>query len=307
MHSDLHTPVLLEEVKSIFLEKNYIHPVVIDATLGLGGHAEMFCTNMHDGIFVGFDRDTENLARAQQHLESFSQIPRKIFIPESFELLRQSLENYGIDQIQSILYDLGVSSVHYDDAVRGFSIREDGPLDMRFDRRKGKTAEDLVMSLDVRELSKIFENYGEEKKAWFIANAISDTRKHTRIDSTKKLLDIISQSSFDKKSPIRVFQALRIAVNDEFSHIESSLNQALSLLSVGGIIMVITFHSVEDRLVKQLFARYLEDRVDDITGQIIEKAHFRKLTKKPIEPNEKEIEVNPRSRSAKLRIIERIY
>ena len=273
MHSELHTPVLFEEVQNIFLEKKFIQPTVVDATLWLWWHAEMLSKNMESGAFIGFDRDTENLARAKLHLEWISPKIHKNFIASSFENLERELTKIWIGWIDAILYDLWVSSVHYDDANRGFSLREDGPLDMRFDRTQGKTAEDLIMTLDVRELSHIFEEFWEEKKSWFIANAIVDIRKKVKIDTTKKLLDIIESSSFDKKSPIRVFQALRIAVNEEFVHIENSLLQALSLLKVRWIIMVITFHSLEDRLVKRLFAPYLEDSVDDFTWQIREKAH----------------------------------
>jgi 16S rRNA (cytosine1402-N4)-methyltransferase len=307
MHSELHTPVLLEAVETIFLDKKFQNPDVVDATLWLGWHAEMFCKNMEAGVFIWFDRDSENFARAEAHLDSISSHLTKKCIASSFENLQRELSRIGITGIDSILYDLWVSSVHYDDPLRGFSIRDDGPLDMRFDRTKGKTAEDLVMSLDVRELSKIFNDYGEEKKSWFIANAIVEARKTEKIDTTKKLLHIIETSSFDKKSPIRVFQALRIAVNEEFTHIENSLKQALSLLKVGWIIMVITFHSLEDRLVKQFFAPYLEDTIDDLTWQIREKSHFKKYSKKPIEPSDEEIQSNPRSRSAKLRVIERVY
>lgn len=307
MHSELHTPVLLEAVEQVLLEKKFHHPTLVDATLGLGWHAEMLLRNMDFGVFIGFDRDTENLVRAKSHLEWISESIDKKFIPSSFENLETELSYLWIVDIDMILYDLWVSSVHYDDPVRGFSIREDGPLDMRFDRTQGKTAEDLIMSLDVRELTRIFTAYGEEKKSWFIANAIVDARKIGKIDTTKKLLDIIDASSFDKKSPIRVFQALRIAVNEEFAHIENSLKQALSLLKVGWVILVITFHSLEDRLVKQLFAPYLDDTIDDLTWQIREKAHFKKYSKKPIEPSLEEIANNPRSRSAKLRVIERVY
>lgn len=200
-----------------------------------------------------------------------------------------------------------MSSVHYDEPERGFSLRSDGPLDMRFDTTRGKTAADLIATLDARSLARIFDLYGEEKKSWFIAQAIVRARDEKALLSTFDLLEIISASSFDKKSPIRVFQALRIAVNEEFDHIERSLHAALNHLNVGGKIAVITFHSLEDRLVKQLFAQYLGDTIDDITGQIREPAHFRKYTKKPIEPSPEEIATNPRSRSAKMRVLERVW
>ena len=176
---------------------------------------------------------------------------------------------------------------------------------MRFDRTHGKTAADLVMMLEDRELVRIFSLYGEEKKAWFIVNTIMKERKENTIDTTAKLLTLIANSSYDPKSPIRVFQALRIAVNEEFSHIEDSLPLALDLLSPGGLIAVITFHSLEDRLVKHTFEPFLSDVIDDITGQIRIRAKYKKYTKKPIEPTEEEIARNPRSRSAKLRVFEK--
>lgn len=177
---------------------------------------------------------------------------------------------------------------------------------MRFDRSTGRTASDLIHSLDVRELSRIFTLYGEEKKGWFIANAIAKARETKKIETTQELLDIIAASSFDKKSGIRVFQAIRIALNEEFAHIESSLRQAVEMLSLGGRIAVITFHSLEDRLVKNIFAEYLEDQIDEITGQIRVRSKYKKYTKKPIIPTDREIERNPRSRSAKMRVLERI-
>ncbi len=255
---------------------------------------------------IAFDRDSENIREAEAYIATLGITAKHIFIHASFASLREELEKIGIDHIDFILYDLGVSSVHYDIGDRGFSTRFDGPLDMRFDRTHGKTASDLVMTLEDRELVRIFSLYGEEKKAWFIVNAIVKERKENTIDTTAKLLTLIANSSYDPKSPIRVFQALRIAVNEEFSHIEDSLPLALDLLSPSGLIAVITFHSLEDRLVKHTFEPFLEDVIDDITGQIRIRAKYKKYTKKPIEPTEEEIARNPRSRSAKMRIIQKI-
>lgn len=177
---------------------------------------------------------------------------------------------------------------------------------MRFHRHTGKTAADLVMNLSEEALRKIFFDYADEKKSIFIARAIVEARKTEMIDTTQKLVNIINQASFDKKSPLRVFQALRIAVNDEFEHILKSLEQAVKCLRIGGQIAVITFHSLEDRLVKQFFTPLLQSEIDDITGQTVIPAKMKKITKKPIIPREEEIIHNPRSRSAKLRIYEKI-
>jgi 16S rRNA (cytosine1402-N4)-methyltransferase len=163
------------------------------------------------------------------------------------------------------------------------------------------------MRLSERELMHIFNRYADEKKALFIARAICEKRKIEKIDTTFKLLRIIEDASFDAKSAPRVFQALRIAVNDEFGHIERSLAQAMRRLKVGGKIAVITFHSIEDRLVKNIFSEYTHDVIDDFTGQTRIPASYYKYTKKPIEPTEQEIHENPRSRSAKMRVLEKIH
>lgn len=306
LFSSLHTPVLFGSVRDTFLALSPRPRVVVDATLWLWGHAGMLCDSMEGGTFIGFDRDAENLDRASVYLENRSPHINKKYVPQSFTSLRDELGKFDVTGIDFILYDLWVSSVHLDDSDRGFSLRFDGPLDMRFDRSHGKTASDIVMSLDAIELAQIFMLYGEEKKSWFVASEIVKVRKTKKIDTTFKLLEIIKSSSFDQKSPLRVFQALRIFVNDEFAHIEDSLAQALSLLRPGGVMMVITFHSLEDRLVKQLFAKYLKDEIDQVTGQIRERSQFAKYTKKPIIPTEEEIYINPRSRSAKLRVIQKI-
>lgn len=304
--STLHDPVLLESVMNIFTKSDTRKHIVIDATLGLGGHASEMCKTLEkEDIFIGFDRDGENLKKASEYIESFQKDIHPILIHSSFSHLREKLSEKHIEEIDFILYDLGVSSVHYDDAIRGFSLRNDGPLDMRFDRNEWKTAADLIHTLDVRELSKIFTLYGEEKKSWFIANAIVKARAEKKIETTFELIDIIEKSSFDKKSSLRVFQAIRIALNEEFTHIESSIEQAIELLSVGGKIAVITFHSLEDRLIKNIFAKYLEDTIDETTGQVQIRSKYRKYTKKPIIPSNQEIVNNPRSRSAKMRVLER--
>ncbi len=302
-----HEPVLIREIEDIFVnqtEKN----VVVDATLGLGGHSKMFISHMdQEWVLLGIDRDTDNLKIAQENLEMvLSPVWGILLVRESFSELEKILQKHNLSGIDFILYDLWVSSAHYDDGDRGFSVRFEAPLDMRFDRTSWKTAADLLREMGERELMKIFADYADEKKAFFIAKAIVEARKIEPISTTGQLLEIIEKASFDKKSPIRVFQALRIAVNEEFDHIGKSIDQAVRALHVGGKIAVITFHSIEDRFVKQHFLPYTTPTCDPITWQIIVWPVLRKVTKKPIEPTEQEVMSNPRSRSAKLRILEKI-
>jgi 16S rRNA (cytosine1402-N4)-methyltransferase len=301
-----HKSVLIEEVKSVLLTVTSPQ-LIIDATLGLGWHTAMMLSHLTgDARLLGFDRDQENLHDATENIAAAWISERFVPIHASFADIGQVLDDGWYSGVDFVLYDLGVSSPHYDDWVRGFSVRYDGPLDMRFDRTTGRTAEDLVMKMDERELMQIFWRYADEKKALFIARAICEKRKTEKIDTTFKLLKIIEDASFDAKSPPRVFQALRIAVNDEFGHIERSIETVMRRIRVGGKIAVITFHSIEDRLVKNLFSEYTQDVIDDFTGQTRISAPFRKYTKKPIEPTEEEIMENPRSRSAKMRVLEKI-
>lgn len=302
-----HEPVLIQEVEKLFIEQKNKN-CVIDATLGLGGHAKMLISHMDQGgCFIWIDRDRDNLEIAKANLsDPRVNAPKIHLVHNSFADLESIIGEISSQKIDFILYDLWVSSAHYDEWSRGFSVRHDAPLDMRFDRTTWKTAEDLIRELDARSLMHIFSDYSDEKKAFFIANAIVEARKNNPIRTTADLLKIVSESSFDKKSPIRVFQALRIAVNKEFEHIEKSLTSAVNCLDIWWKIAIITFHSIEDRLVKHFFDPFTEPVCDPITWQIVSKPILKKVIKKPIEPTEKEIQNNPRSRSAKLRILEKI-
>lgn len=282
--------------------------VVVDATLWLGWHAVMMISHMSIGsTFIGIDRDSDNLAMAQSYLADSANEVQRYLVHRSFADIDQILDSQTIDHIDFVLYDLGVSSAHYDDGDRWFSVRSDAPLDMRFDRTRGRTAADLIAELSEEQLREIFYRYADEKKSPFIARAIIESRKNKPILTTFDLVEIIRGSSYDPHSPKRVFQALRIAVNDEFVHVETSIKKAINRLSIWWIIAVITFHSIEDRIVKHIFDPYLEATIDDVTGQIITPAPLKKYSKKPIEPTEAEILANPRSRSARLRAFQKMY
>jgi len=229
-----------------------------------------------------------------------------LFAHSSFAHLHSILQERGFDHIDGILYDLGVSSVHYDEGDRGFSTRFDGPLDMRFDRTDEITAAHILATYDERELFRIFRDYADEPKAIFIARAIVESRRLHPLTTTAELKALIEKSSFDPKSTIRVFQALRIEVNQELEAVGNSLHAAVELLAPQGRICVITFHSIEDRLVKNLFKTYETPETHEITGAITKPASLHKVHKKPIEPSPEEQKDNPRSRSSKLRVLEKI-
>lgn len=255
-------------------------------------------------MLIGIDRDSDNLAIAR------SKIPYSScdfhLVHSSFSDIDTILDEKWIETIDFILYDLGVSSAHYDDGERGFSIRYDAPLDMRFDRTSGRTARDLVMTASEYDLRDLMFRFADEKKSVHIARAIVEARKTKSINTTFELLEIIKWSSYDKDSPKRVFQALRIAINSEFEHIEISIAKAIAKLAIGGQIAIISFHSIEDRIVKNLVMPYLTGTIDEYTGQTIVPARLTKYNKKLILPTELEIDHNPRSRSAKLRVLTRI-
>lgn len=309
---DWHIPVLYNEmIYGLNIAKNKQN-IVVDATLWLGWHAIWVIEQLNENdIFIWFDADIDNLEQAKINIINhfWDVITNKniklFFIYSNFSLLGEKLKDIGINEISHIYYDFWVNSVHYDNATKWFSFRFDGPLDLRFDKNSWITASYVVNNYSEEELRNIFYKFWEEKKTPFIAREIINVRKEKKIASTFDLLEIIEKSSFDPKSKTRIFQALRIEVNNEFRVIKESLNQAINLLQKDWIIACITFHSLEDKLTKKIFLEFSEDEIDDYTWHIKNKWKAKKLTKKPIIPTPEEILNNPRSRSAKLRIIQK--
>jgi len=261
---------------------------VIDGTVGLGGHAALILSaTSPDGELVAFDRDDRNLITAQENLSTFE--GRTRFIHDSFG----NVALHDVGTFDSALIDLGFSSVHVDDASRGFSFMNDGPLDMRYDVRQDLSAEEIVNSWSRDDLATIFRRYGEETRAPIVAKAIFDARRISRITTTGELAAVVMSviSRTGKTHPAtKVFQALRIVVNDELGEIEKGLAGIVGVLRPGGRFAIITFHSLEDRRVKV----WCKERED-----------IHSVTKKPIVATREEQRLNPRSRSAKLRIIEK--
>lgn len=315
-----HIPVLYEElIESLrFLQtgKN----VIVDCTLGLAGHAKWVIKKLGKwDIFIGLDCDTDNLARAAETLlqvlkqvdeenqptvycvfANFRTISSIVTHIKNYTPINNKKIPYTIDNVTCVYADLWVSSVHFDQADKGFSFRFDGPLDMRLDSENTKTAKSLVNSLEYDSMAEMFRVYGDEPKAWYITKKILEARKIHTISTTKELADIISSISRDALP--RVFQALRIAVNDEFWALKEMLEWAHSLLLPGGSLSVISFHSGEDRIVKQFFREKTTPEKDPITWQDTSFSTLEIITKKPITVWNTERERNPRSRSALMRV-----
>lgn len=296
---DAHIPVLLPEV--LALMQVAPHGTYIDGTFGRGGHSRALLEALGPGgrLYV-FDRDP--LALAEAHALAATD-PRVHVIDAPFSRLSAC----GVDLVDGILLDIGVSSPQFDDPARGFSFRFDGPLDMRMDPRSGISAADFVNGADERELADAIYQYGEERRSRLIARRIVEARRRAPIQTTSALADIV-RSCFPYKggridNATRTFQALRIVVNDEFGELERALEQALTLLAPGGRLLIIAFHSLEDRMVKQRF-RALDDdnraQIDDAHGR-----RFRLVTRKAVQAGEAETARNARARSARLRVLER--
>ena len=301
-----HTSVLSKELIEIISPQ--FNDVIVDCTLGGGGHSRIFLQK--GAKVIGLDCDGDAIRYARSINQDFSKNLSTFQI--NFSDIKQVLKEEGVSQVQAIVADLGVSSHQLNTAKRGFSFQLDGPLDMRMSDSISLTAEDILHSWSKEDLSQIFYEYGEEKKSRFLAKAIVDRRKKKAFRSTLDLSDFISSLSrgYSRKHPAtRIFQALRITVNDELGQLQSLLKIAPQILAPQGKLAIISFHSLEDRLVKQSFKEmstkyfYPINVASPIKN---EKHFFTLLTKKPILPSSKEISQNLRARSAKLRVVERI-
>jgi 16S rRNA (cytosine1402-N4)-methyltransferase len=301
-----HTPVLCAEaIRQLLIDPGGTY---VDGTVGGGGHAGELCRLLHpEGRCVCFDADDEALQRARVRLSAFS--GQTLFVHANVRRLREELQARGISAIHGLLLDLGVSSHQIDDPGRGFSFRGDEQLDMRMDRRLGSTARDVVNTQTAEELAGILWRYGEERKARSLARAIVAQRP---VDTTQQLVAIVERvvgNRFLPKSLARVFQALRIFVNDELGSLNEVLAQSLDVVRPGGRIVVISYHSLEDRMVKEFFRKEASERIPAphrLLPDVPRLPRVRVVTSKPLVPDEEEIQRNPRARSAKMRVAERV-
>ena len=306
-----HVPVLLEESRGFLgLDRGGLF---VDCTLGLGGHSEAFLAHGPGVRVLGLDRDHEALERARQRLAPYGD--RFEAVHSNYADLADALAGRG--PIAGIFADLGVSSMQLDRAERGFSFQRTGPLDMRMDARgDGPTAADVVMSYSQSDLERVIRDYGEERQARRIARSIVRRREESPLRTTEDLRsavhDVVRSPRRHGGRPridpaTRTFQALRIEVNQELAGLETMLDQAMNALETEGRLVVISYHSLEDRITKSALRAAARGEVDEVTGSArVETRLIELLTKKPVRPTEKEVETNPRSRSARLRAARRI-
>jgi len=288
-----HVPVMLQEV----IESLDLHPgsCVMDCTLGMGGHSQEIVKRISpNGFLIAIDRDADSLTLAQKNLEEYA--GHCTFIQKDFRYLDAVLDQLAIKEVDAFLFDLGVSSYQLDTPERGFSLRNNGPLDMRMDRNSFISAYDLINSLSIDEISLILKNFGQERWHKRIADCLVRERVKHPIESTEELKKIITnaiprQHQHQKIHPAtRAFQAFRIAVNRELEALEVALDKCMKHLRVGGRVVVISFHSLEDKIVKNKFHSYSKQGTIEI------------LTKKPLRSTTAEVDENVRSRSARLRV-----
>jgi len=310
--ADFHQPVLVNETVTTL----NCHPggIYVDGTIGGGGHAyHLFKACPDIKLLIGIDRDEEALLQAEQRLASFkSQV---FLIKENYSQIKTIISNLQIKSVDGVLFDLGVSAHQLLSPNRGFSFSSEGPLDMRMDREQRITASDLVNTLPENELEKIFREYGEERYAASIAKMIIRKRKEKSIKTTLELANVVATAIPFSSHPRKIhpatqtFQALRIAINNELANLENVLPDAVDILAQKGRIAVISFHSLEDRMIKNTFRHYSKRCIcpprfpQCVCGS---PQKLKVLTKKPIIPTTEEITMNPRSRSARLRGAEKI-
>lgn len=303
----MHKPVLYQEIIHALQPRSGGR--YVDCTLGAGGHARgILEACAPDGRLLGLDVDPQALAVARKTLAPYEH--RVHLAQASHTTLGEQLASLGWDAVDGILLDLGASSMQFDDPARGFSFLQDGPLDMRFGVNAAMTAEEIVNTFEERELADIIFRYGEDRNAKRIARAIVTNRP---LRTTRELAALIERVSPRRGSRVhpatRVFQALRIFVNDELTAVEKTLPQAVAALRSGGRCAVISFHSLEDRIVKDFFREQCMDRINPPYEKVYEterRAVLKPVHKKPIVPSEEEIKENPRARSAKLRVVEKL-
>lgn len=307
-----HRPVMLEQcVKGLDIRPDGIY---VDGTLGGGGHSGAICRNLDErGALIGIDRDRDALNVSSERLKEYK--CQKYFVQSNYSDIKQVLNELKIEKVDGALLDLGVSSFQLDNPQRGFSYMNDAPLDMRMSQDDDFTAYDIVNDYDRNELIRVIGRYGEERWASRIADFIVKVRSDKPIESTYELVDVIKQAipaSARRTGPHpakRTFQAIRIEVNDELSQLERAVEEFCDILAPGGRLCIITFHSLEDRIVKEIFSRRANPCTCPREFPICvcgKKADIKKITGKPFVPDAEETEENPRARSAKLRIAEKI-
>lgn len=304
-----HVPVMLKEALEYLITTP--NGIYVDGTLGGGGHAEKICEKLNEtGKLIGIDADVDAIQAATERLKRFNQ--KALLVHNNTARLADILREHGIPTINGLLLDLGVSSYQLDEATKGFSFRGNEYLDMRMDRRQALDAASVVNSYDQEALANIFFHYGEEKFSRKIARMIVRQREEKNIETTGELAALVEKcvgGKFAVKTLARVFQAIRIEVNNELDHLKSVLHDAIEYLKTGGRIVVISYHSLEDRIVKQFFQEMSAERIpsgDKLIPDTVLQPKLKIVTRKPLIAGEEEREINPRSRSAKLRVAEKL-
>ncbi|MFD2367616.1 16S rRNA (cytosine(1402)-N(4))-methyltransferase RsmH [Pseudoduganella sp. GCM10020061] len=304
-----HRTVLLDEaVDALNLAGARAGGIYIDGTFGRGGHSRLILSRLGEGArLYAFDKDPQAIATAQQIND-----PRFEIVHDSFATMREALHARGVTQVDGILLDLGISSPQVDDATRGFSFRNDGPLDMRMDTTRGMPASEWLATVPEQQLEKVIREYGEERFAFQIAKAIAASRAVQPISSTRQLAGIVAGAvktrEKGKDPATRTFQAIRIFINQELEDLEAGLEAAYAMLAPGARMAIISFHSLEDRMVKQFLASKVKvaqpDRRLPIRAADLPQPEMKLIAK--IKPSDAEVEANPRARSAVMRVAERL-